>query len=535
MFYTYLVDHNSIIFTYQLHETYIFISEKKEAIKKMEKQDESVPSKPTDINNVPNIQKSDSAIIVNFSIQFMIAFVSIIVLLFVRKKLLWLYSPNTKSKKSHPAYKSTNSILSWLVPMVTISDVNLIAIIGLDSFMMLQTFKMLYRILFTTAILSIPLYIYYFSGSSKNQQLFLRFSILNVNTKNSFFIPAAYVYIVSFLVFYLVYVYYKKFISLRQAYIRSPAILSPLSNLKKMSFTHENYTEEMNLSSKSVLMIRVPPFINSDADFRVFVEALGCGVIDQCVLINDTKTLERLTDERDMIVRDIEREVERMYRGIIKEIKIKSKTESDMKDLYSEIEELEYQIRTKKQSTTNKDERTKKKIQELLSKNSPSNEITELAKKILYSKNKYIKNYKKIDALTYKMNKLTVVQKKISEEIKRINDNPVEDKPQEEIIDMMNTNNYMYTRINLERDVPFFSLGQIIHIKENTHLFTLDLPTFTKTGFVTFTDIKSAQLLSQCLISSKVFTCKALPAPAPNDVIWENINRGEIVTYSMGQ
>ncbi|KAM0676373.1 hypothetical protein GVAV_000338 [Gurleya vavrai] len=531
----------------------------------------NIPS-PNELNEIPDLSDSDKSIIVNIYIQCLIAVISIIILFIVRRKLLWLYSPNTKNKKNHPAFNWTNSFFGWIIPIFTVSDVTLISVIGLDGFMMLQTLKMLYRIFLFMSLLSVPLIFYYYHGSEykQNEQIFLKSSISHLDRKKHYFIPVLYCYIITFFIFYLLYVYYKKFISLRQAYIRSPAILSPLSNLKKLSFQHEDYLDLMNISAKSVIMFRIPRFITTDDELRVFVEALGCGTIEDCVLCVDMRGLEKCVDERDFLVRDLEREIERMYQGIIKEIKRKSLHDEEMKKLLDEIKELDFVLFEPESDLENKKEEANniknidkeskiddenvinKKLEsnitneiknndENLSENNLSkknldenksdDKINILAKKILYSKNKYIKRYKGVDALTYKLKKLERIQTKLSEEIKKTNDNPETNKPEEEIINLMNANNALYSRLNTLDEVPFFSFGQIVHIRKNAHLFTLDLPVYTKTAFVTFTEPKAAQLLAQCLISSKVFTCKAHPAPAPNDVIWENLNRGEIITF----
>ncbi|KAM0688013.1 hypothetical protein COBT_000735 [Conglomerata obtusa] len=545
--------------------------------------------KPQDLNKIPDINESDKAIMINLGIQLIIAIGSIILLLSVRRRLLWLYSPNTKNKKNHPASLNTNTRFSWISPIFAINDVTLISIIGLDSFMMLQTLKLLYRIFFIIGLLSVPLLLYYFYGSKNvfEEQIFVRLSIQNVDRHRTYYVPLLFVYIITFFIFYMIYVYYKKFISLRQAYIRSPAILSPLSNLKRMSISHDNYLEMINIASKSVVLFRIPNFIDTDEELRVFVEALGCGTIENCVLVQDTRGLEQLTDERDCLVRDIEREIERMYRNIYEEIVKRSENDLEFKNIIEEIESIdilreqekidEFLKNNGKGDDNGKDDDKDKSKNESKNENNSNNinsnnintnntnnnqpnnsnnnqpnttnnnqpnnsnnvnnnmmserEITVLARKLLYSKNKYIKRYKNIDSLTYKMKKLEKVQNNLSEEIIKLNNKPEKHKPEEEIINLMNENNFMYTRMNFDEDISFFSFRQILHFQKNAHLFTLDLPVYTRTAFITFTEPKAAQLLAQCLISSKVFSCQAHPAPAPNDVIWENINRGEVITY----
>lgn len=473
------------------------------------------------VYDMPDLKASDSSIKQNIIFQCILALVLTLFFIPLRKSFLWLYAPNTRKKKNHPAYSRSKSTFTWFLPVITVSDVEILSVIGLDSFMVLQTLKLMYRICFTIFLSLIPLVYTYYHGEVTNthKQLYIRFTIKTLK-KQYYFIPLIYIYLITFFVFYMMYIYYKKHVVLRQAYIRAPSIMTPLSILKRLSFDNENYSEMINIRSRSVFLKRIPSFIKNDNELRVFVEALGCGMVDKCVLIKDTTIYETLTDERDYLIRDIECEIEKSMVKITKAIKNLAKTDENMKTILDGLNEV-----------TLKGIQRHIEYEDLVDVEDEDKENVDLAKLFLFSKNKYIKRVKNVDVLTYKMWKLEIVQDKLNEEIKELNAKPSNSKPNEVIIDLMNENNELYTRVQLNDDVSFFSFGQMIQLKENYHSFTLDLPIKTNSGFISFLDPKSAQILPQCLISSRVFTCKAIPAPSPQDVIWSNINQGEIRIY----
>lgn len=473
------------------------------------------------INEIPDIKVSDESIKSNIVFQCILALILITAFIPLRKRLLWLYAPNTRKKRNHPAHYHSKFTFSWFLPVITVSDVEILSVIGLDSFMVLQTLKLMYRMTFTIFLFLLPLVYVYFNGDLQetHQQIYLRLTIRTLGN-NFYLVPLAYVYLISLFIFYMVFIYYKKHVALRQAYIRAPSLLTPLSTLKKLSFYHENFLDLVNIRARSVFMMRIPPFITNDSELRIFVEALGCGMIENCVLVKDTTAYETFTDERDYLVREIEGEIESVANKVIKTIKERAKTDENMKMLLKELKNINKQYDEKQI-----------KHEDLVDVNEEDKENTSLAKRFLYSKNKYIKRYDKMDAFTYKLRKLETLHDNLSEEIKRLNKKPPVSKPSEEIIDLMNENNALYTRVDFANDVSFFSLQQIISIKKNWHAFSLDLPIGTRYGFVTFIDPKSAQMLPQCLISSRVFTCKSEPAPSPQDIIWDNINQGEVPLY----
>ncbi|ELQ76361.1 putative transporter, partial [Trachipleistophora hominis] len=59
--------------------------------------------------------------------------------------------------------------------------------------------------------------------------------------------------------------------------------------------------------------------------------------------------------------------------------------------------------------------------------------------------------------------------------------------------------------------------------------FNLEMPYKTRAGIVSFKHQRSASILCQSLISSKMFSCIAQPAPAPNDIKYDNINKSPLL------
>ncbi|KAG0438068.1 Calcium permeable stress-gated cation channel 1 [Dictyocoela muelleri] len=454
------------------------------------------------VRDNPSLSESDSAIINNASIQLSILLIGFIVYFIIRNRLQWIYKPNVLKSHKHPAF-GYDGYFNWLIPIFKISDHELLTIIGLDSFVMLNCLKMLCRVFIILSVVVTPVLSYlYFTdnnGDENHGQYFLRLSICNVgNGSSKLWVPVFMVFLATFLFLYLIFIQSKKMIALRQAYIRNPSIMTDIITLKKKSFNFTNIDETIeyiNMPSKTVLLKNLPPFIENNIELRKFMDSLGAGKVVDCVLIRDTRKLNSLIQKRKSYLLKIEKELNTMF------IAMENYFNKNKKMCQEKIKNLD----------------------EFIHRHGQKN--VALVLEIIQKENKFLrKNGQKLREYN---EKLKIKCDEIHEEKCSLN---VENNEEKDILRLMNEEDNMYGQ-NIENSTDFLSMRELLHIHKNINFFSLDLPIGTKTAFVTFEHQRSASIMCQALIGSKIFGCDAVPAPAPNDVIWDHVNRGPVEGY----
>ncbi|TBU09405.1 putative calcium-dependent phosphate transporter [Hamiltosporidium magnivora] len=467
----------------------------------------------------PKLSSSDSAIKVNLITQIAISVGCLVFFVIVRPKMKWLFTPNTRNKPKHPGY-GYDGYFSWVLPILTVDDVKLLSVIGLDCFMMLQSLKMLYRIFLVLIFFTVPtLCFVYWHGNNQEEnlnQLFLKLSITNFKKKDiRIWLPVIAVHLTSLVIFYLVYIYYKKFVPLRQAYIRNPATMTSIPTLKRISFDLSSVTdaiEYVNMPARTLLFTRLPSFIEDDDDLAQFVTALGVGEIEDCILVRNTKNLNKYCQAKEVYIREIEREIDYSFRNI-----------NDWSADHVEKCEKNISGFDKKNVILTAEHNFSDQVFE-------DEEKTEIVKKYFAGFKSFKRKHKKNEiALDLNLSKLQKTYQKINDEKIALHD--VKKPEDKDVIELMGKKEALFPREDYTRNVSFFSFSHFIHINKHYKYFTLELPVFTKTGFVTFKSKKAANIIAQSLIGSKVFSCTATPAPAPKDIIWAHINMGEVEAY----
>lgn len=279
----------------------------------------------------------DKALLTNLITQILTGAVLFFLFLFCRKRAPYVYYPNSENRKQHPCYAFTG-VINWVEPLLTLEDAKLLGMVGLDSFMLLQTLKLLYRCFAILSIVYVPMLslIYYFHHLSQKKSLFESVSIQGTESVFAYAVCLILMYATTFFMFYMIFIYYKRYVTLRQIYLVSPASLTSIEILKDLAKhlnSYENSIEFMNLSSRTVLLNRIPAYVKNDQDVFDFVNELGIGEIKSAVLIQDTYFLTRLYEKRDIILQNIEKEINWAFLSMQKYYK---KTEKECKDSFKE-------------------------------------------------------------------------------------------------------------------------------------------------------------------------------------------------------
>ncbi|ORD94700.1 CSCL2 [Enterospora canceri] len=265
------------------------------------------------ITSETDIANPDQALISNIVLQLAVGTVLICVFLFCRKRAPYVYYPNSDLRPNHPCHEYTG-YLNWIKPVLQLEDAKLLGMVGLDGFMLLQTLKLLYRMLFILSCVYCPLLlgVYYALQYNQKATFFESFSIRGANSTIVYYLCIALVYITTLFIFYMIFIYFKRYVTLRQIYLVSPASLTSveaLKNLSKQLNSYENSIEFVNMSSKTVILNRLPSYLRNDQDVFDYVRQLGIGDVETAILIQDTYYLTKLYEKRDVILQNLEKEI----------------------------------------------------------------------------------------------------------------------------------------------------------------------------------------------------------------------------------
>lgn len=457
---------------------------------------------------------SDSSIFHNISLQFIIAAILLAFFLALRPVLTWLYSPNTRNREKHPAYGFGGRIL-WMAPLMEISDTHLLSLIGMDSFMMLQTMKMLHRILVVLSLITLPtLGIFYLSSrDGKYDQLFLQLSIINIDSDSSIIYLAVVVaYVITFVILYMVYIYYKKYIGLRQLYIRNPSLLTAVPAIKKQQFHHGSLSraiEYINMPVKTLYVTRLPPILKNDQDLRIYIDAIGAGVIVDCILIRNTHNLNELVFRRERCIRKLEKCIHNTIKNANKWSErnlarcrdyMESFRGTSLLEASSDADNVEF-------STSEK---------------------TRMFSAFLNGCPAFKEKRGDMYLMQFYLDELEATNDAIKKEKGRLQE---EFRSEENIEEMIRVENVVENLDGFGEDIDFFPVLQILNPEEHYRGFARDIPLGKRSGFVTFESQKSASAISQSLLSSRMFGVSAIRAPAPEDIIWPNLTMSSVKTY----
>lgn len=464
------------------------------------------------IANVGSLDDSDQLIRSNGFIQIFGALAMIFIYFFCRNKTPWVYYPNIKNKPQHPCYNPSPGILSWIIPVITTKDTQLLGLIGLDGFMFLQMIKLLYRICFFLSIIVVPFLCYWFytlNSSKDEMQLFAKLTIFNIEDPTVFWSILGLSHVITAIVLYLIFIYYKRFVTLRQLYLAAPATMTSIIQMKKLSKEledDENAIDFVNVSSRTLIIDRLPENIKNDNDMLEYIESLKIGEIESVSFIHNTYYLQKMYEERDAVIQDIEKEIAISFIKIKKHFKEKGK--DSFKDLHSDSLD---------KSTLKLFDNMNFVIEE---KVKLFNNFTKYADKF------FTKTFFGTPLISIHLARLKEINTKILNEKKRLEE---ENKNEEDGIPKAKET--LYVDVDAKNDVSFFSTSQLVHFRDNKDLFTLDLPISRGKGFITFKDQKTAGIIRQTKIGTRVFSSNVEPAPAPHDVLWRNLCRDEISGY----
>lgn len=503
----------------------------------------------------PKLSEADEAIRLNLMIQIGITVGVFVLFTFLRPKVPWLYTPNTKGCSSHPA-KGYTGRFNWIVPVLKTDDSVLLSVIGMDAFLFLQTLKLLFNIFSVLSVIVAPvLCLYYFffarvKGSS--EQIILRMSLISEKDEIKMvngLVPCVACYLITFFIMYMVYMFYRKYIILRQAYFRDASISFPTPTIKKMAKklgSSEKALEVITLPSKSVLLRGLPSFLKSRDDLIKFVEVLDLGKPVDAHVVDSTAKFDELSEKKKGAIRELERELQmfliEMNRYSMRTDYFKNNFEGFDPDLDLISNAIIWTVSNKRgiggmgveqpgeggeggekgkgEGKEGEEGKGEGEGEETEEKKKEREEAMEIVRKVLRTEFTLCKpKVEGVDSIALYIGRI----EKISEQLRKDR----EEVKGEVNADEIKRENALFDVYDVDKSTEFLSLGRILKLKENYKDFSLGIPANTKTGFVTFEDKKTANMLKQTFIGSGAFSCKAVTAPPADEIIWSNLTETE--------
>lgn len=468
------------------------------------------------VNKIPSLETADSAILSNLYLQGALFVAVLLVYIYLRPRVGWLYYPNPRGRPNHPCYGYTG-YFSWIIPILTTSDTVMLSLVGLDAFMMIQTLKLMLKIITVLILMFLPVLSYVYWNYSTNvpdkgHQYLTRLSIGNIDTKSNFYyaVPIS-LYLISFIIYYFVFIYYKKYTILRQLFLRDPSTMSSIITLKKLSKALGSAEESVNyfsLPNRTVLVTRLPSFVRTDEDLKDFFIYLNVGDIEDTVIIHDTTYLQELYSRKNECIENIEKEINSTLNKMNKYSK-KHKEEC--------VDSIEGFKDSLKLTVENQTEQEQIDVAQKI----------KILKEFIDTDDKFKTKYKgTMKAIDLYFSELGEIYKKINDEKENIKEmyTRMEDV---NIGEEISRHNSLFIPGD-EENVTFFSISQFLDYRKNRDFLSLDLPFNTRKGFVIFKNFVDANVVKNSQLGSRIFTVTAETAPSPNDVMWENITKGVV-------
>lgn len=510
----------------------------------MASSDKTYSTNRMEVVGKPGLGEADEAIRLNLFIQAAASVGIYALFVVIRPKISWLYSPNTKRSRTHPARGFTGRF-DWIVPVFSIQDPVLLGLVGMDAFLFLQTLRLLSNIFFALSLVIAPLlagYYFIFSkGSSMKGQIILKLSILSTETDKkevSSILPCVACYVVTAFIMYMVYMFYRKYVILRQAYLRDASFSTPTPEIKRLARklgSVESALEHITLPAKTVLLKGLPSFLNTRDDLMKFMDLLKLGrPVDGHIVVNTTH-LDSLIEERKTVIRALEKEVQ-LFLIRLNEYSLSSNYfQSNFTNYDPELDLISNALvwaadhHPELAVVPEEEEETDPAVEE--KKKQGSNLVQELTEKSFSSRFELCKpKIYDVDAVAFYLDKIIKltgeIDKERSERVKEIGEK--EEIPTETQI---KSEGILHDQYDVANSTKFLSLTQLVRVGESYREFIKAFPLGTKTGFVTFEDKNTANLLKQSLIGTGTFSCSAIAAPPVEELIWTNLNETEATRF----
>ena len=363
---------------------------------------------------------------------------------------------------------------------------------------------------------------FYYSQSDQTEIKYLSFSIVNIYGRGAW-VPTIFCWIISLITFYVIFVFYRNFATLRQIYLVNPSSLMSFAHLRKITDNFgclQDARSYFNISTRSVVIHSISSNYGP-IELKKLLENAKIGPVESIQQINSSGDIEKLISKRESLLDSLERELLAFFRNL-KSACLKIDTpewraiqEQSLPDGYSDLGRSEVIDRIRALPRLKVKDRC------------------DLIGKLLSDPN-FMKQYRskleievstgKVDSITHLYEKVLEIEKELKKSLLEFNRFHEED-----LIRMEHPN-------GLEDDEDLLPGPEQGYV-EKTSLITLkkafqfkanlaDLRnTVWGSSYSAIVVFKSKQAASSCkqlLLSSRPFSLQVQAVPIADDLIWSN-------------
>lgn len=201
-----------------------------------------------------------------------------------------------------------NGLFSWIGSLLTLSDGLLLPLAGFDGYSTIQSLKLTFGLLLFMAVPALGILVpFYYSQSNLDHLTYMSFSITSIYG-TAVWVPTVVCWVVSLVTFYVVYVFYRNFSTIRQIYLTNPSALMSFESLRHRTNdlgSVQDARKYFNISTRAVLL----QSISSDygpTELKRLLENAGIGPVVSVQQVQSPELVEGHLARRQRTINKLE-------------------------------------------------------------------------------------------------------------------------------------------------------------------------------------------------------------------------------------
>lgn len=508
----------------------------------------------------PSAATVGDGILRNFYIFLAIGIALFSLFCWLRKVCKDMYSQNTLNTKVKLNGDDKRLRRTWLQILLFISDDELLPWVGLDSFILLQTYKLFLWILLVLSIPAIFIMIpVYFFGSKVEVSWFERLTIMGGESKSKYlWVTIVFNYYIAAIIFYSIYSFYRNLTIYRQVFLHNPGCCVSQVGMRRISRqigSVDGARSLIDLTSRSVIITNVSSKYSKREFKNILHEMLDGdggdeGKVESIVIVQNRRAIKKLLNQRNDVLESLEESFRYLYDRIIQDEALKEhKTRLELLNSIHGQKRVSYDAK-------------KKILSRFIEEPLLLRQFRPLKQEKIDPSDPNLPSFiKDLDAIKYYYSLLIRLDAALVEAARRFaadndDDNDDDDQEQEELgkYDLNSRSNNTDSETSrirrrkgrndagndddeveeIEKEKmedqeiskngkALVSLRQFLMIKRNLKDYSLTMWGSSMSVIVQLQTKRSASICSQALLSSRPLSMEAKPAPTADDIIWENL------------
>lgn len=406
-----------------------------------------------------------------------------------------------------------NGLFSWIYSLITLSDGILLPLAGFDGYSTIQSLKLTFGLLLFMSIPSLFLLLpFYYSQSDQKDIKYLSFSILSIYGRAAW-VPTIFCWIVSLVTFYVIFVFYRNFSTLRQIYLNNPSSLMSFAHLRKITDDFGSLKDArtyFNISTRSVILHSISANYGP-TELKRLLEGAGIGSVESIQQINSSGKVEEMMGKRADLLTQLEREILAFYQTLKKSClkdgtpEWRAMQEQSLPDGYSDLGRSEVFDRINGLSRLKVLERCDL-IGRLLTE---PNFMTQYRNKMEITTGK-------VDTLTHLYTQVLEIEGKLKDHLKEF-----QRFHEENLIRLEHPNVEIIEPDSIEK-TSLITLKKSFSIKSNLSDLRNTVWGSSYSAIIIFKTKRASSNCKQLLLSSRPFSLQVQSVPIADDLIWSN-------------